>query len=534
MMKIRKVLALALALMLAVAPMALASAEGAEKVMNIATFSGAGDLDPAGIAIDMWTEYCKLCVDPLIRFDADGNVIYEAAESYEVSGDNLVWTFHLRQDGKWSDGSPVVADDFINTIRRALNPENGMSIYASVLYSIVGAQEARSGEGSLDDVAVTALDDYTLQMTLKAPCTYFTSLLTVGPFYPSKSGLATLEDPSWWKNPATSLGNGAYCLAEYVDGDHYIVKKNPYYWNADAVNIDTINVRLIYDQQALLAAYQTGEVDVATGLPDYIGATYADSDELFIWNMLTSKFVLPNLNVEPLNDVRVREAIALGMNRSEICAVIGTDYIPTTSYVAAFMMSNASSEYFSEERDPLFVEDVARAQALLAEAGYPNGEGFPTLTYTYPNSDKDALLAQAIQAQLKQNLGINIELNGVEDQVYSSVRAEGSYDLIRHSWTADFNDPINFLDLYTSYSGGNYNGVNSPEYDALIEASNETSDQVERNDLLHQAEQILVGENFYVIPVATQVYICLRSTRLTNVSINEKGEPMYRYADIVE
>ena len=127
---------------------------------------------------------------------------------------------------------------------------------------------------------------------------------------------------------------------------------------------------------------------------------------------------------------------------------------------------------------------------------------------------------------------ITIELNGVEDQVYSSARANGEYDLIRHSWTADFNDPINYLDLYTSYSGGNYNGVNSPEYDALIEASNETSDQVERNDLLHQAEQILVGDNFFVIPVTTQVYICLWNPRLTNVSINEKGEPMYRYADL--
>ena len=527
-MNIRKLLALILVLLLI--PAALAVAE--EKVLNIATVSGAGDLDPAGIAIDMWTEYAKLCVDPLIRFDADGNVVYEAAESYEVSEDNLVWTFHLRSEAKWSDGSAVVADDFINTIRRALNPENGMSIYASVLYSIEGAQEARSGAGSLDDVAVVALDDYTLQMTLKAPCTYFTSLLTVGPFYPSKSGLATLENPSWWKNPETSLGNGAYYLAEYADSDHYIVRKNPYYWNADAVNIDTINVHLIYDQQALLAAYQTGEVDVATGLPDYIASAYEGSDELFIWNMLTSKFMLPNLNVAPLNDVRVREAIALGINRAQICAVIGSDYIPSTSYVAEFMLSNASSEYFSKERDPLFVEDVERAKALLAEAGYPNGEGFPTLTYTYPNSDKDALLAQAIQAQLKQNLGISIQLNGVEDQVYSSTRAEGSYDLIRHSWTADFNDPINYLDLYTSYSGGNYNGVNSPEYDALIEASNLTSDQVERNDLLHQAEQLLVGENFYVIPVTTQVYICLWKPGLTNVSINEKGEPMYRYADI--
>lgn len=534
MRNIRKILATVLTLILTVSVLPCAAAEGAEKVLTLATSAGAGDLDPAGIAIDMWTEYCKLCVDPLIRFDAEGNVIYEAAQSYEVSDDQLVWTFHLRPDAKWSDGSPVVADDFINTIHRALNPENGMSIYAGVLYSIVGAQEARSGEGSLEDVAVVALDDYTLQMTLKAPCTYFTSLLTVGPFYPSKAGVATLEDPSWWKNPETSLGNGAFYLTEYVDGDHYSVRKNPYYWNADAVNIDAIDVLLIYDLQALQAAYQTGKVDVATGLPDYIAQQYADSDELFIWNMLTSKFILPNLSVEPLNDVRVREAIAIGLNRAEICAVIGSDYIPSTSYVAEFMMSNCSAEYFSKEREPLFVEDVEKAKQLLADAGYPNGEGFPTLTYTYPNSDKESLLAQAIQAQLKQNLGIHIELNGVEDQVYSSVRAEGSYELIRHSWTADFNDPINYLDLYTSYSGGNYNGVNIPEYDALIEASNETSDQVERNDLLHQAEQLLVGENFDVIPVTTQVYICLWNPRLQNVSVNEKGEPMYRYADLAQ
>ncbi|MBQ8088557.1 MAG: peptide ABC transporter substrate-binding protein [Clostridia bacterium] len=534
MKNLKALLAVAIVLMLALGSAVSAFAEAGEKSITFGTVSGAGDLDPAGIAIDMWTEYCKLCVDPLIRFDEEGNTVYEAAESYDVSEDGLVWTFHLRQNAGWSDGSPVVADDFINTIQRALNPENGMSIYASVLYPIAGAQEARSGEGSLEDVAVVALDDYTLEMTLKAPCPYFNQLLTVGPFYPSKTGVATLEDPSWWKNPETSLGNGAFYLSEYVDGDHYVVKKNPYFWNADEVKLDSVRVCFLYDQQALLAAFQTGEVDVASGLPDYIADAYAGSDELFMWNMLTSKFILPNLEVEPLNDERVREAIALGINRSEVCAVVGLDYIPSTSYVAEYMLSNSSSEYFSKEQEPLFTEDVEKAQALLVEAGYPNGEGFPTLTYTYPSSDKDALLAQAIQASLKQNLGINIELNGVEDQVYSSVRAEGSYELIRHSWTADFNDPINYLDLYTSYSGGNYNHVNIPEYDEVIEASNVETDPQARNALLHKAERILVSENFDVIPVCTQVYVCLWNPNLTNVTANEKGEHMYRYADIAQ
>lgn len=530
-MKSRRILALLLAVVMVLSISATAFADG-ENTLLVATVSGDGDLDPAGIAIDMWTEYAKLCVDPLIRFNEDGSVIYEAAESYDVSEDECVWTFHLRENGKWSDGSAVTAADFINTIERALNPENGMSIYASVLYPIVNAEAMRKGECGIEDVGVVAVDDYTLQMTLSAPCSYFTSLLTVGPFYPSKAGVATLENSGWWKNPETSLGNGAFYMTEFAEGEYYVVEKNPNYWNADAVSIDTIKVYFIFDQQALLAAYQTGEVDVATGLPDYIGDAYAGSDELFIWNMLTSKFILPNLEVEPLNDVKVREAIALGLNRAEACMYIGADYIPSTSYVAEFMLSNCSSEYFSKEREPLFTEDVARAQELLAEAGYPNGEGFPTLTYTYPNSDKDALLAQAIQAQLKANLGINVELNAVESGVYSSVRAEGSYDLIRHSWTADFNDPINYLDLYTSYSGGNYNHVNNADFDAAIEASNATTDQVARNDALHEAEKILVADNFYVIPMVTQVYICLWNPRLNNVAINEKGEPMYRYATL--
>ena len=159
MKNLKALLAVAIVLMLALGSAVSAFAEAGEKSITFGTVSGAGDLDPAGIAIEMWTEYCKLCVDPLIRFDEEGNTVYEAAESYDVSEDGLVWTFHLRQNAGWSDGSPVVGDDFINTIQRALNPENGMSIYASVLYPIAGAQEARSGEGSLEDVAVVALDD---------------------------------------------------------------------------------------------------------------------------------------------------------------------------------------------------------------------------------------------------------------------------------------------------------------------------------------------------------------------------------------
>lgn len=510
------------------------TAEAGGSQLVVATVSSAGGLDPAGVAIDMWTEYAKLCIDPLIRFDEKGEVIYEAAESYETSDDQLVWTFHLRQDAKWSDGSAVTAADFVNTLQRALDPNNGDSIYGDMLYGIVGAKEARENGGSMDDVMAKAVDDYTLKFTLTEPCGYFLKLVTLAPFYPSKTGMATLDNAQWYKDPATSLANGPFYLKEFVEGQYYLVEKNPNYFAADKVKLGSIKVEFIDDAQALLSSYKTGEVDVVTGLPSYVKEQYEGSDELFIWNMLTSKFILPNLEVKPLDDVRVREAIALALNRSEICAAIGDDYIPSTSYVAEYMLSNNSDQYFSQEEDPLFVEDVERAQQLLAEAGYPNGEGFPELTYTYPNSEKDALLAQGIQAQLKQNLGINIKLNGVETQVYSTERSDGNYELIRHSWTADYNDPINFLNLYTSYSGGNFNHVNNPEYDELIEKSNSATDPAERNQYLHEADRLLVGENFYVIPVTTQVYICLMNPNLKNVTVNEKGEPMYRFAELAQ
>ncbi|MCD8347930.1 MAG: peptide ABC transporter substrate-binding protein [Lachnospiraceae bacterium] len=506
------------------------NAESAGGEITIATVSSTGGLDPAGFALDMWTEYAKLCTDGLVSYDSDGSIIYESAESYEISDDNLVWTFHLREDAKWSDGSAVTAADFVNTIQRALDPNNGNAIYANMLYNIVGAEEYNTGDGSLDDVMAVAVDDYTLQFTLDQPCSYFLKMMSMPVFYPSKAGLATNDNESWYKDPSTSLGNGAFCLESYTEGVGYSVVKNEYYYQADKVGLDRITVQFISDQTALLSAYQTGEVNVVTGLPDYVQDQYTEETGLFIWTMLTSKFILPNLSVAPLDDERVREAIALALNREEICSVIGSDYIASVNYVAEYMLSTISDEYFKDEQDPLFTEDEERAKELLSEAGYPDGEGFPTLTYKYPNSEKDSLMAQAIQAQLKSVLNIDIELVGEEDEVYAQEKKDGSYELIRHSWTADYNDPINFLNLYTSDSTSNYNGVADEDFDTAISNSDLTTDVEERNQYLHDAQNILVSDNFYVIPVVTQVYICLIDPSITGVTTNDKGEPMYRFA----
>ena len=500
------------------------------KVLTLSDGELEGGFDPAGFALGGWVSFARLCSAPLISYDNEGNEINETAESYSVSDDQLVWTFKLRDNAKWSDGSDVTAADFINTIRRALDPETSQSIYADQLYVIAGAEAYHSGEGAWEDVQVAAPNDKTLEFHLSQPCGYFLKLLSLPVYYPSKEGVATNDDASWATNPETSLCNGPFMLNDYVEGQYYTVEKNPYFYNADDVKLETITTKIINDTQAKIAAYESGEIDVATGLPDYIETQYEGSDELTIWNMLNTVGIMPNLEVEPLDDVRVRQAIALALSRDTIAASMGANYEGSTTWVPKYMLSNTGEGYFSEEAES-FTEDAGQAKSLLAEAGYPDGAGFPTLTYTYPNNDKDALMAQALQAQLKAVLNINIELQAQESEVFNTTKSEGSFDLLRYSWTADFDDPINYLSMFVSTSSLNFNHVNDAEYDAAVASSNTTLDQEERNTYLHDAEKILVDDNFYIIPVTTMHYIGLRKPDITGVTYDGTGLTLYRYAD---
>lgn len=502
-----------------------------EKVLTLSEGDWDGGFDPAGFALSGWVSFGRLCSAPLLSYDNEGNEIMETAESYSVSDDQLVWTFKLRPEAKWSDGSDVTAADFINTFRRALDPQTSQSVYADQLYVIAGAQAYHSGEGAWEDVQVFAPDDKTLEIHLTQPCGYFLKMLSLPVYYPSKDGVATNEDASWATTPETCLCNGPFALSEYVEGQYYTVTKNPYFYNADEVKLDTVTVKVINDTQSKIAAYEAGEIDVATGLPDYIETQYQGSDELTLWTMLHTIAVMPNLEVEPLNDVRVRQAISLALSRDTICASMGANYEASYTWVPKYMISNTGEGYFSEEAET-FSEDIETAKSLLAEAGYPEGAGFPTLTYVYPNNDKDALLAQALQAQLKATLNINIELQAQESEVYNTTKSEGSFDLLRYTWTADFDDPINYLSMFVSTSSLNFNHVNDADYDAAIAASNTTLDQEERNTYLHDAESILVDEQFYMIPVATMHYIGLRKANITGVTYDGTGITLYRYADL--
>ena len=508
------------------------SAEEGEKGITVAISSDTGTMDPAGSIALTYLAYSVSALDELLTYNENGEIEYRAAESYEVNDDSTVWTFHLREDALWSDGTPVTSADFMNTITRALDPASG-SGYANYLFHIENAEAIYNGDADVDSLGVETPDEHTLIFRLAEPCVYFLDLLRLPVYTPSCSEYADSVDSGWDRDPETSLSNGPFCLAEYVPDQYFVLEKNENYWNADAVKLDTITYRFFDDTQSMANAYEAGEADVATSLSSTVMEAYEGTDDLFVTDQIATRYIYMNLNVEPLNDVRVREAINLAINREELCQIVGSDTEPAYNLVAKYMKDKNTGEYFVDEADQPFEEDVAKAQELLAEAGYPNGEGFPELTYNYPTLEMDSDTAQVIQEQLKENLNITINLEAQELQANYSTRYAGDFDLCRMNWTADFADPYTYLSMLLSNSTYNCSGINDMEYDSIVAASNSESDPAKRSELLHQAEQLAVGEQFYIIPLFAMKSVNLVNPDITGIrQIPASGALEYRYADI--
>ena len=507
-------------------------ADEGEKAITVAINSETGTMDPAGSIALTYLAYSVSALDELLTFDENGEIEYRAAESYEVNEDSTVWTFYLREGALWSDGTPVTSADFLNTITRALDPASG-SGYANYLFPIENAEAIYNGEAEMDTLGVETPDDHTLTFRLAEPCVYFLDLLRLPVYTPSCERYADSPDSGWDTDPETSLANGPFCLTEYVPDQYFVLEKNENYWDKERIHLDRITYRFFDDTQSMANAYQAGEVDVATSLPSTVMELYDGQDDLLVTDLIATRYIYFNLNVEPLDDVRVREAINLAINREELCQIVGTDTEPTYNLIAKYMKDKETGEYFVDGAEQPFEENVERARELLAEAGYPNGEGFPTLTYSYPTLEMDSDTAQVIQEQLKENLNINIELNAQELQSNYSSRYAGDFDMIRMNWTADFADPYTYLSMLLSNSTYNCSGIQDAEYDALVERSSSESDPAKRAELMHQAEQLAVGEQFYIMPLYAMKSVNLVNPKITGIrQIPASGALEYRYADI--
>lgn len=505
--------------------------EGEKKIV-VAANSETGGLDPAGMIALTYLSYSVAALDELLTYNEAGEIEYRAAESYEVNGDSTVWTFHLRKNAVWSDGTPVTSADFLNTMRRALDPKSG-SGYANYLFPIKNAEAIYNGQAGADSLGAETPDDHTLVFTLERPCVYFLDLLRLPVYTPSCVKYADEADSGWDKNPSTSVSNGPFYLAEYVPEQYFVLRKNLKYWDAESVKIDQITYRFFDDQQSMANAYETKEVDIAPGLQSSVMKLYEGKEDLVITDTIATRYIYPNLHVKPLDDVRVRKALNLAIDREELCKAVGEDTEPAVNFIAKYMKDKSSGKYFVDGAQPPFEENLEEARQLLADAGYPNGEGFPVLTYNYPSLEMDSDTAQVIQEQLKRNLHISIKLNAQELQVNYTERRAGNFDLCRMNWTADFADPYTYLSMLLSNSTYNCSGIEDEKYDALVSRSDRETDPVKRAELMHEAEQLAVGEEFYIIPLFSMKSCNLIRPQITGITQNPAtGALEYRNADI--
>ncbi|KXG76520.1 peptide ABC transporter substrate-binding protein [Thermotalea metallivorans] len=447
--------------------------------------------------------------------EINGKLTNAMAEKVDVSDDGLVYTFHLR-DAKWSDGQPVKAQDFEYAWKRALDPAVA-SEYAFQMYYIKGAQAYNEGTGKIEDIGIKVIDDKTLEVTLEAPTPYFLDLTTFYTYMPVRKDVVEKDPEGWAKNPATAICNGPFKLTEYKMGDRIILEKNPEYWNAANVKLDKIVATMIVEESTMLTAYEAGELDIIDSMPSQeIPRLQAEDPTFKILPTIGTYYYIFNVTKPPVNDVRVRKALALAIDRKAIVEkVTKAGQIPATGFTPPGLKDADGRDFHDVAGDYGIDPNAAKveeAKKLLAEAGYPDGKGFPELEILYNTSEGHKAIAEAIQEMWKQNLGINVKLQNQEWAVFQDTRHQGNFVIARAGWLGDYADPMTMLDLWTSYSGNNDAQWKNPEYDKIIEASKKATGK-ERFDLLYKAQQMMMDEMivmpiyYYTDPVMVKEYV---------------------------
>ena len=432
----------------------------------------------------------------LLRYE-NNMLVPAVAEKYDVSLDNMTYTFKLRKT-LWSDGSPVTAHDFIYAWKRALNRKTASEL-AYHLFYIKGAEEYHSGKGTSRDIGLKAVDDDTLEITLKAPTPHFLDLLTFFTFFPVKQSAELTDDTSDWSmDPSKLITNGPYVLTEYTRGEKLVLKKNANYWNAENIRIDEIQIAMVVDAHTTLTGFEDGSFDVIDSVPlAEIPNLMAESESFKMIPSVATAYYLFNTEKEPLNNPLVRKALSYAVNRVLIVdSVTKAGEIPASGMAPPGLKDSKGHDFRKESGNFDFKHndlDIEKAREYLAEAGYPNGVGFPEIELIYNTSETNENLASAIQQMWKQQLNINVHLSNQEYGVFQNTKNEGNYHIARGSWFGDYPDPLAMLEIWTSDNKVNSTGWRNDAFDALIEKARTTLGQ-DHFELLYEAEKILMEE----------------------------------------
>lgn len=491
-------------------------------VRNIGTEPAS--IDPQMVEESAGSDVVNDLFEGLYTLDGNGKLQAAGALGYELDATGTVYTFKLRPDAKWSNGEPVTAADYVYGWQRAADPKNASNYAWFIeLTGVANASDVVQGKQSPDALGIKALDDYTLQITLKNPVPFFLKTLSHYTTFPAPK--ATIEKFGHeWVKPANIVSNGAFALKEWTPNERLIAERNPHYWDNEHTVLNKVIYLEIVSDTAAYNRYRASELHYTTyPLEQYQQIKRQSPEELVSAPMLATYYYVFNTQRKPFDDVRVRKALSLAIDRDTITEkILGQGQLSAFSLtppsVDGFELKRPASELMSKE------ERIKQAKALLGEAGY--GPDKPlTVDILYNTNEGHKKIALAISSMWKHNLGVKAELNNMEWKTMVSALNEGDFGVSRYSWNGDYNDASTFLDIMTSSSSANSGKWFNKAYDALLAKAHDAKDPAERNRLYQQAE-VLIDEEAPIAPV----YFYVKSRLLKP---NVKGYPYQNPQDLV-
>jgi oligopeptide transport system substrate-binding protein len=468
------------------------------------------------------------------------------AESYDkvANGDGTVtYSFKIREDAKWSDGKPVTANDFVYTWRRLANPETTAN-YTYMIDMVKGYAEVSKGADP-KTLGVSAPDDHTFVVDLTYDCPYFLEIAAFPATYPVREDVVT-ADPKNWTRGDQYIGNGPWKLAEWVHDSFIKAVPNEFHYDAKNLGPETITFQLMDDQNAMLANFKSGELQFIEEMPvDEIPSLIADGS-LNIMDYIGTYFVVFQNQKAPFDNAKVRQAFTLAINSKYIVEqVTQTGQVPAGAFVPPGVADKDGAKgddfrtvggnYWNPPLDDAtYQANVEKARQLMAEAGYPNGEGFPVVTYLYNTSDAHRAVGEALQQMWKNELNVDVQLQNQEWNSFQESRKKGEFSIARHGWIADFNDPISFLDMWMNGNGNNDAKYNNPKFDAAIAEAKGTADPAKRMDAMHRAEDLLIGQDWALAPIYYYTQKCMLDPGVDGIFYTPLGYYVFGYAKQVK
>ena len=520
-----------------------------KKILTIQLGPDVESIDPAlNSAVD-GANYILFAFDNLLKMDKDGKVVPGLAEKYEVSDDQLTWTFHLRDGLKWSDGSALTAEDFVYSWQRLVDPNVAAPYAQTVLGMVEGYDDAigrpdADGNTTVDPdptkLKVEAPDEKTLIVHMAKPTPYFDKLAAFVSLSPVKKDVVEANPDGWSIDPKTYISTGPFKLTGWEPGSYLMFEKNENYWDADSIKLDGIKCLLMQDQNATFSAYESGDALMIKDVPTQEITTLKERSDFHIDPILGTYYLDLNTTLDEFKDPKVREALSLALDRKYISETItsGT-YTPASGFVSEGVTDwdgSAWQDNITDKSAYINIDNhagnLAKAKELLKEAGYENGVGLPEMVYSTNDASYHKKIAEYLQ-QAWGELGLKVQVNIVEWKSFTPQRRSGNYQIARDGWVMDYNDPSNILELALTGNGNNNAKYSNPEFDALMSKAATEKDPQTRFGYLHQAEDFIMKDTA-MVPLLYYNDFYLQSDKITGSWHSPDGFWHFEYADIAE